>query len=221
MSLNIVSVLPDVTSMGVILQGAVIVTFDQEIDVTTYSESSFLLSAPPETSHTPPGGLVGSVNPVTGTDYVEGTFSFQLNTAGGTIATFKPLRPMRPNVRYTVLISTEVATPGGVALSENYTWNFTTGVLNLTMPPAQNPLPSQVGRIRPEDLSISPHSTINNDLHTITLTFPDDIDPTSFDVADVFVDLEAFLQDLDVDVPAVTGKTIIIEGDQLIINLTF
>ena len=50
MSLNILSVLPDVNSTGVILQGAVIVTFDQEIDVTTYDESSFLLSAPPETA---------------------------------------------------------------------------------------------------------------------------------------------------------------------------
>jgi len=39
-------VLPDVNAAGVILQGAVIVTFDQEIDVTTYDESSFLLSAP-------------------------------------------------------------------------------------------------------------------------------------------------------------------------------
>ena len=37
MSLNIFSVRPDVNSSGVILQGAVIVTFDQEIDVTTYS----------------------------------------------------------------------------------------------------------------------------------------------------------------------------------------
>jgi hypothetical protein len=54
MSLNILSVLPDVNASGVILQGAVIVTFDQEIDVTTFSESSFLLSAPPATPVTPP-----------------------------------------------------------------------------------------------------------------------------------------------------------------------
>ena len=40
MSLNILSVLPDINSTGVILQGAVIVTFDQEIDVTTYDERS-------------------------------------------------------------------------------------------------------------------------------------------------------------------------------------
>ena len=59
MSLNILSVLPDVNSSGVILQGAVIVTFDQEIDVTTFSENSFLLSAP--APYIAPGGLVGSV----------------------------------------------------------------------------------------------------------------------------------------------------------------
>ena len=39
-----------------------------------------------------------------------GTFSFALNSAGATIATFKPKRPLRANVKYTVLISTDVAT---------------------------------------------------------------------------------------------------------------
>ena len=169
MSLNILSVLPDVNSTGVILQGAVIVTFDQEIDVTTYDENSFLLSAAPETAVVPPGGLVGSVAPVTGTDYVAGSFSFAVNTAGRTVATFKPARPMRPNVKYTVLISTDVATTAAVPLSENYTWTFVTGVLNLTVPPMQQPGPSQVGRIRREDLVISPRSTLNNDLHEVII----------------------------------------------------
>lgn len=178
MSLNILSVLPDVNSTGVILQGAVIVTFDQEIDVTTYDESSFLLSAPPETPVVPPGGLVGSVSPASGTDYVVGTFSFALNTAGATI---KPARPMRANVKYTVLISTAVATTAGVALANNYTWSFVTGVLNLTVPPMQQPGPGQVDRIRKEDLRTSPRSSINNDLHLIVITFPDNIDPASFD----------------------------------------
>lgn len=161
MSLNILSVLPDVNSSGVILQGAVIATFDQEIDVTTYSENSFLLSAPAETPNVPPGGLVGKVAPVTGTDYISGTFSFALNTAGGTIATFKPARPMRPNVKYTVLISTDVATANGTSLAANYSWSFVTGVLNLTVPPMQQPGRAQVGRIRKEDLQISPRSTLN------------------------------------------------------------
>jgi hypothetical protein len=145
MSLNILSVLPSVNASGVILQGAVIVTFDQAIDVTTYDESSFLLSAPPETPVVPPGGLVGSVAPASGTDYVAGTFSFAQNTAGATIATFVPARPLRPNVKYTVLISTAVATTAGVTLSQNYTWSFTTGVLNLTSPPPQQPGPAAVG----------------------------------------------------------------------------
>jgi hypothetical protein len=112
MSLNILSVLPDVNSIGIILQCAVIVTFDQQIDVTTFDESSFLLSAPPETPSVSPTGLVGCVAPVTGTDYVSGTFSFALNSAGATIATFVPARPLRPSVKYTVLISTAVQTPG-------------------------------------------------------------------------------------------------------------
>src|ERR1035438_5734073 len=80
MSLNILSVLSDVNASGVILQGAVIVTFDQEIDVTTYTENSLLLSAPPETPAIAPGGLVGAVTPAGGTDYVAGTFSFALNS---------------------------------------------------------------------------------------------------------------------------------------------
>jgi hypothetical protein len=110
---------------------------------------------------------------------VTGAFSFALNTAGATIATFKPARPMRPNVTYTVLISTDVATVAGVALSENYTWQFVTGVLNLTIPPPQQPRPGQVGRIRKEDLRISPRSTLNNDLHQIIIMVLDDIDPAT------------------------------------------
>jgi hypothetical protein len=175
-------VLPDVNSTGVILQGAVIVTFDQEIDVTTYHESSFLLSAPSATPSIAPGGLVGYVSPASGTDYVAGTFSFALNTSGATVATFVPARPMRPNVKYTVLISTAVQTPGStpVPLSENYTWSFVTGVLNLTTPPPQQPGPSAVGRIRKEDLRTSPRSSINNDLHQIVIEFPANINPSSF-----------------------------------------
>jgi hypothetical protein len=163
--LNILSVRPDVNSSGVILQGAVIVTFDREIDVTTYSENSFLLSAPVSIPSISPSGLVGAISPASGTDYVAGTFSFALNTAGGTIATFKPARPMRPNVKYTVLISTDVATADGTSLAANYSWTFVTGVLNLTVPPMQQPGPAQVGRIRKEDLVTSLRSTLNNDLH--------------------------------------------------------
>jgi Bacterial Ig-like domain len=88
------------------------------------------------------------VAPITGTDYVAGTFSFALNGSGATIATFKPARPMRPNVKYTVLISTDVATAAGVTLANNYTWTFTTGVLNLTVPPVQQSGPAQVGIIQ-------------------------------------------------------------------------
>jgi len=143
--------LPDVNSSGVILQGAVIVTFDQEIDVTTYSEQSFLLSCPAAAPSISPTGLVGYVTPASGTDYVSDSFSFALNTAGATIATFKPARPMQPNVKYTVLISTAVATGDGTTLASNYTWSFVTGVLNLTVPPMQQPNPGQVGRIRKEE----------------------------------------------------------------------
>lgn len=180
MALNILSVLPDVNSSGVILQGAVIVTFDQEIDAATYSEQSFLLSCPPEASTIAPSGLVGAVSPASGTDYVAGTFSFALNSSGNTIATFKPTRPMRPNVKYTVLISTDVATVAAGSLADNYSWSFVTGVLNLIIPPMQQPGPSQVGRIRKEDLTVSPRSTLNNGLHQIVITFPSEIDPSSF-----------------------------------------
>jgi len=59
-------------------------------------------------------------------------------------------------IKYTVLISTAVATAAGVTLANNYTWQFVTGVLNLTIPPMQQPGPAQVGRIpqgRPPDLA--------------------------------------------------------------------
>jgi hypothetical protein len=45
----------------------------------------------------------------------------------------------------------------------------------------QQPGPGQVDRIRKEDLRTSPRSSINNDLHLIVITFPDNIDPASFD----------------------------------------
>ena len=95
---------------------------------------------------------------------MDGTFSFAQNSAGATIATFKPSRQLRPNVTYTVLISTDVTAVDGTALTNNYQWTFTTGVLNLVTPPRQNPLPSQIGRIQPKDLSVTLRSTLNNDL---------------------------------------------------------
>lgn len=220
MPLNIVSVLPDVATTGIILQGAVIVTFDQEIDASTYSEGSFLLSAPPEIGQVSPDALLRPVIP-SGNDYVQGTFSFAINSLGGTVATFKPSRPMRPNVKYTVLITTDVATAAGASLSGNYSWSFTTGFLNLTTPPPQNPLPAQMGRLKCEDLVVTPASTINNDLHRITINFPYDIDPNSFRSDDITVGLEAFLQDLDVYVPPLLTKTVTVSGKQLVIDLTF
>ena len=51
----------------------------------------------------------------------------------------------------------------------------------ITVPPMQQPGPGQVDRIRKEDLRTSPRSSINNDLHLIVITFPDNIDPASFD----------------------------------------
>jgi hypothetical protein len=62
-----------------------------------------------------------------------------------------------------------VATAAGVALANNYTWSFVTGVLNLTVPPMQQPGPAQVGQIRKEGLRTSPRSSINNDLHQIVI----------------------------------------------------
>jgi hypothetical protein len=54
-------------------------------------------------------------------------------------------------------------------VADNYSWSFVTGVLNLKIPPQQQPGPAQVGRIRKEDLTISPRSTLNNDLHVIII----------------------------------------------------
>jgi hypothetical protein len=125
------------------------------------------LSAPPEQGAIDPTGELGLVSPVSGTDYVGGTFSFALNGSGATIATSIPTRTLRPNVTYTVLISTSVTALDGTVLSNYYTWQFTTGILNLTTPPLQNPLPSQVDRIQPKDLSVTPRSSVNIDLHQI------------------------------------------------------
>jgi hypothetical protein len=220
MSLNILSVLPADQATDIILQAAVMVTFDQEIDTTTFSEQTFLLSGPGTVGVSSPQGLIDNTPATQGTEYVQGTFSFAIDSQSRTVATFRPSRPLRPNVLYTVLIS-GVLSATEDALSGNYTFSFTTGVLNLKTPPAQNPLPAAVGRIRPGDLTVLPSSTIDNDLHRIEIDFPDNIDPTSFDVNAVSVSLEAFLLDPDVTVPTPTSSSVTVQGNKLIVELTF
>src|SRR5271165_2307668 len=103
---------------------------------------------------------------ITGREYITGAFAFDDTLGGGTQTqlTFTPSRPLRPNVLYTVLIlgnggaltSAAVADIYGNQMVGSYTWQFTTGELNLVIPPPSAPVPGLAPQIDPSTIIVIP-----------------------------------------------------------------
>jgi hypothetical protein len=219
--MKIAQVLPADKSKDVVLQAAVVITFDQEINISTLSEMSFLMSGPGQNGVMTPDSMTSTTQPaIQGREFIQGTFSFALDGQGRTVATFKPSKVLRPNITYNILISQDVKSATGSPLDADYGWSFTTGALNLKTPPVQNPLPAEVGRIEPDDLKVTPSATLNDDLHIIEIEFPDEVDPASVDTNQIKVKLEAFLEDPDVEVPDIQSVNVTVVGNKLHIEIT-
>ncbi len=95
----------------------------------------------------------------------------------------------------------------------SYTWNFTTGELNLIVPPPQSPVPGAAPRLDPDSIVVIPRQSGNQrtgaDLtQEIDLIFPTSVSLIPYDpTPDILNSVEAILGDPDVIVP--TGLTVV------------
>lgn len=227
---NIISSSPSNGQTDVVLGAKIIVGFDQLMDTTTINAATVSITGPGQTSVIAPGEFIAATpRPVTGREYIDGTFAFTVDGSGNTIATFTPTVPFRPNVTYSILIigvgqvsTASVNNSTGTPLSTSYGWSFTTGNLNLSVPPAQSPLPSLVLPLDPSQISISQNMwAVGNDLsQEITITLPSAIDPASINVSQILLSLEPILNDPFVQVPSGLTPTVTISGNTITILIS-
>jgi len=143
---QVVAVVPDVNETDVVLGQAISITFDQEIDTTSLSDSTFSLTCPALTQVVTNNQLIsGESSP--STIVVHGTWTFNTAPNGATVAVFQPSRGFTPNTSYTATLlgadaalSTEdVHNPAGEPMAQSYSWTFISGALSLKTPPPTSP----------------------------------------------------------------------------------
>ena len=98
------SVTPATGSTGVAVTSSVTATFNEVMEASTFTSSTFTLTAA--------GGTA-----------VTGNVSY---TSGTSTAVFTPASPLAYNTAYTATITTGVQNPAGTALGANEIWSFTT-----------------------------------------------------------------------------------------------
>lgn len=230
---TIVAVSPNPNATDVVLGTMIVVTFDQLMDTTTIDSSTFSLTGPGQTQFISPTEL-NTRNPqaAVGREYVNGTFTFATNESGCTVLTFVPQVPLRPNVLYKVLIvgAGNVPVTGTVVsnledppvqLNGTNQWTFTTGDINLVVPPVTSPLPLLTYPLDPSTIQIQQQVfSVGNDLsQTINIIFPGQIDPTTVCVEQILLSLEPLLNDPSVIVPSNLQPEVIIKGNVISITI--
>lgn len=227
---SIISSSPSNGTTDVVLGIPIVVGFDQPMDLTTLNESTFSLMGPGQTAIITPGSLIAANPSVkTGREYIPGSFTFATNIQGGTLLTFTPKIPLRPNVVYTILIigpgqlaSASAKNTTGETLDSNYEWSFTTGDLDVSVPPIQSPIPPLIIPLDPSQIKIQQHLwAVGNDLsQEIDIIFPGPIDPTSIDINAILLSLEPILNDPTVVVPSGLTPNITISGNKITILIS-
>ena len=144
----VVSVEPGNLETDAILGIPIIITFDQVIDQTTVNDATFALTGPGTTEVETAMNMatLGKLSP-TGREYITGTFTFVTtgNIPPNTVVSFVPSRALRNNTTYSVLllgssgsiISNGVRNPAYEGMVNSYEWSFTTGTMDVTVPPNQ------------------------------------------------------------------------------------
>jgi hypothetical protein len=217
MAPTVLSVSPADQDTDVVLGTPITVLFSSLMDHASITEATFSLTGPGQTQIITPEQLVADdPEPITGREYITGTFAFDDTFGSGTKTqlTFTPSKPLRPNVTYTLLIlgsggaltSGAVKDASEVAMVGSYTWTFTTGDLDLVSPPPSSPVPGSFPSLDPNAIIVIPRQSGNQivgaDLsQEIDLIFPGSVDLTSFDSADILTSIEAMLGDPSVVVP--------------------
>jgi hypothetical protein len=101
---SVISTVPVAGATNVPVNQVISATFNQPMNVSTISATTFLLKGP-------------------GSAAIAGTVS---STAAGTVASFAPTAALAFNTTYTATITTGVTNTVGVQPTANYTWSFTT-----------------------------------------------------------------------------------------------
>lgn len=227
---TVISSSPASGALDIVLGAKIVIGFSALMDTTTINDTTFSLTGPGQTSIIVPQSLIVA-NPKlrNGREYIEGTFAFTVGTNGFTTVTFTPSVPLRPNVVYTLLLvgpgqltSDSIKDTAGVSLAYNYQWSFTTGDLNLAIPPAQSPLPLLSIPLPPGAIRVNQKIwSVGNDLsQVITFTFPSAIDTTSVLPEQILLSVEAILNDPSVQVPSGLTPTVVIEGATITITIS-
>lgn len=219
----ILSCNPTTNEVDVVLGTTITITFDQVIDTTTLNEQTFSLTGPGKASLVDGAALLKD-RAIIDRAYITGTFTFTTNSNSQTVATFTPKHPLQPGTTYSVmivgdgtaLISSFVANLAGESLASSYQYSFTTGSLDVIVPPPQSPIPNQSPRLDLDCIIVRPKETIDNDLtKQIEIIFPADIDTSSFDPHDIEVGIEPILNDLRVRVPSGLTSAITVAGNTI------
>lgn len=215
---TVLLVTPSDQETDVVLGTQITVLFDSLMDHTTINESTFSLTGPGQTQIVSSDQLVVSdPQPITGREYITGVFSFDDTLNGGTQTqvTFNPSKPLRPNVVYTVLIigsgaqltSDAVKNASEVSMVGSYTWSFTTGQLNLVVPPPSAPIPGSAPALDPNAIIVIPRlgspNPVTSDERTgadltqeIDIIFPDSVSLSPYDpTPDILSSIEPILGD--------------------------
>lgn len=217
---TVLSVTPTDQESDVVLGTQITVLFDSLMDHTTINDATFSLTGPGQTQIVTPDQLIADdPQPITGREYITGRFAFDDTQAGNTrtLLTFTPSKPLRPDVEYTILIlgsggaltsaAVKSATSIPTAMVGSYTWSFTTGELNLVIPPPSAPVPGASPVLDPSKIIVIPRQSGNHVVGTdltqeIDLIFPDSVSLTPYDpTPDIMTSIEAILGDPLVAVP--------------------
>jgi Bacterial Ig-like domain len=229
---TITSVTPANLATGVILGGPITVTFSEIMDHASITSSNFALISPQGTMIiTPDEEMERNPSPIAGKKNISGTFTFDDRT-GVTVVTFVPGRVLIPNITYTViiigagayLVSNPVMGADATPLASNYSWSFTTGTLDLVIPPSISPLPNNPDIDPWTDIIVIPRTFPNpngTDLtQEIDLVFEAPVDPTSFSLSNLLLSVDSILGDPSVTIPPGLIATAVIAGNIIKITIT-
>lgn len=227
---SIIKVSPNPNQTDVVLGTSIVVGFDQLIDTTTITSSTFSLTGPGQTQVISPEELnVKNPRPDTGREYITGAFTFALDSNGNTVATFTPARPLRPNVIYTVLVVGGLGSVLGArvcnldtppaTLDSTYQWTFTTGDLDVSVPPITSPIAPLLVPLDPSKIQVQQHLwAVGNDLsQELDIIFPAPIDTNTVTPQQILLSLEPILNDPSVSVPTGLTPTVTISGNKITI----
>ena len=222
---TVLSVTPTDQETDVVLGTQITVLFDSLMDHATINDGTFVLTGPGQTQIVSSDQLIVSdPQPITGREYITGVFAFDDTLSGGTRTqvTFNPSKALRPNVAYQVLIlgsggalsSDAVKNSSEVAMVGSYTWSFTTGQLNLVLPPPSAPVPGAAPALDPRKVIVIPRlgspNPITSDERTgadltqeIDFIFPDSVSISPYDPAsDILSSIEPIMGDPLLSIPS-------------------